>query len=207
MRRVPIVPTLVVVFAVALMIGLGIWQASKAPWKEAMIARYHAAEGAPAIDGLPADMSLDQLAFRHTRLTCRITAASTQIGGVDARGRTGYRNIAGCALDDGRVILADLGWSPAGVRPALPPVGKRIEGSGRLSPDEPLVRRVLRGAPGATPLLFVLSDAVPGLEPSVPPSIDMIPNNHRSYAVQWFLFAAVALIIYLLALRKRDRQR
>ncbi|HNJ47416.1 MAG TPA: SURF1 family protein, partial [Novosphingobium sp.] len=30
-----------------------------------------------------------------------------------------------------------------------------------------------------------------------------IPNNHLSYAVQWFLFAATALVIYGLALRKR----
>jgi surfeit locus 1 family protein len=32
-----------------------------------------------------------------------------------------------------------------------------------------------------------------------------VPNNHRSYAVQWFLFAAAALIIYLLAVRGKLR--
>jgi len=30
-----------------------------------------------------------------------------------------------------------------------------------------------------------------------------IPNNHWSYAIQWFAFAATALIIYALALRRR----
>ena len=30
-----------------------------------------------------------------------------------------------------------------------------------------------------------------------------LPNNHLSYAVQWFLFAATALVIYVLALRKK----
>ncbi|NBO00626.1 MAG: hypothetical protein EBV21_04095 [Betaproteobacteria bacterium] len=30
-----------------------------------------------------------------------------------------------------------------------------------------------------------------------------LPNNHLSYAVQWFLFAFVALVIYALAVRKR----
>jgi cytochrome oxidase assembly protein ShyY1 len=39
------------------------------------------------------------------------------------------------------------------------------------------------------------------LEPSAPPSIEQIPNNHRSYAIQWFLFALIAVVIYLLALR------
>jgi cytochrome oxidase assembly protein ShyY1 len=206
MLRLPFVATLVVALAIAGMISLGIWQARKAPRKDALIARYHAAEKARPLYGLPADMSLDQLAFRHSYLICSITAASTQIGGADAKGKTGYRNIAGCKLNDGRVILVDLGWSPVGMHPVLPPVGQRIEGSGRLSPDVPLVSRVLGPAPGATPLLFILAGAVPGLEPSVPPSIDAIPNNHRSYAVQWFLFAAIALVIYLLALRKRIRE-
>jgi surfeit locus 1 family protein len=32
-----------------------------------------------------------------------------------------------------------------------------------------------------------------------------VPNNHLAYAVQWFLFAAVASVIYVLALRWRGR--
>jgi cytochrome oxidase assembly protein ShyY1 len=50
---------------------------------------------------------------------------------------------------------------------------------------------------------LVAASAPPGLEPSAPPSIGTIPNNHRSYAVQWFSFAIIALVIYGLALRKR----
>ena len=30
-------------------------------------------------------------------------------------------------------------------------------------------------------------------------------NNHMAYAVQWFLFAATALVIYAVALRRRMR--
>jgi cytochrome oxidase assembly protein ShyY1 len=37
------------------------------------------------------------------------------------------------------------------------------------------------------------------------PSPDSIPNNHLSYAIQWFLFAAAAALIYVLALRLRQR--
>jgi surfeit locus 1 family protein len=32
-----------------------------------------------------------------------------------------------------------------------------------------------------------------------------VPNNHLAYAVQWFLFAGVAAVIYALALRRRTR--
>ena len=52
---------------------------------------------------------------------------------------------------------------------------------------------------------LVAASAPPGLEPSAFPSIQSIPNNHRLYAVQWVLFAAIALIIYVLALRRRER--
>ena len=207
MRRLPILPTLIVALAVAAMIALGFWQLGRARWKEALLASYHVGEKASPLYGVPADLPIEAVAFRRSHVLCRITTAATQLGGVDRAGRTGFRNIAGCALIDGRVIMADLGWSAIDARPALPAIGQRIEGSGLLIPDEVLARRVLGDEPGATPLLFVLETAVAGLGPSVPPTIDQIPNNHRSYAVQWFLFAAVAATIFLLALRKRNRPR
>jgi cytochrome oxidase assembly protein ShyY1 len=53
---------------------------------------------------------------------------------------------------------------------------------------------------------LVAGTAPSGLEPSAPPSIRTIPNNHRSYALQWFSFAAIALVIYGLAVRKRMKE-
>jgi cytochrome oxidase assembly protein ShyY1 len=54
---------------------------------------------------------------------------------------------------------------------------------------------------------LVAASAPPGLEPSAAPSVSAIPNNHRSYALQWFAFALIALVIYGLAVRKRLRER
>ena len=42
-----------------------------------------------------------------------------------------------------------------------------------------------------------------GLAANGVPDPASLPNNHLSYAVQWFLFAGVALVIYGLAVRKR----
>jgi surfeit locus 1 family protein len=50
---------------------------------------------------------------------------------------------------------------------------------------------------------LVASPAQAGLEELAAPDPAAIPNNHLSYAVQWFAFAASALVIYALALRKR----
>jgi len=203
MRRLPIVPTLIVTAALAAMIALGIWQLRRAEWKDGLLASYRANAGATMVYGLPLDVPVDALAFRRAHILCRITTGATQLGGVNRQGRTGFRNIVGCGLIDGRVIMADLGWSAIDARPAIPQIGQRIEAEGRIIPDDVLAKRVLRATPGATPLLLVLDRAVPGLSPSVPPSIETIPNNHRGYAGQWFLFAAVALVIYGLALRRR----
>ena len=53
---------------------------------------------------------------------------------------------------------------------------------------------------------LVAASAPPGLEPSAEPSLSSIPNNHRFYALQWFAFALIALVIYGLAVRKRWRE-
>jgi cytochrome oxidase assembly protein ShyY1 len=53
--------------------------------------------------------------------------------------------------------------------------------------------------------MLVADQPASGLQPSAPPSIADIPNNHMAYAVQWFLFAATALVVYGIALRRRLR--
>ncbi len=88
-------------------------------------------------------------------------------------------------------MAVELGWSKD------PTAGRGWTGgavSGVIAPD-----RKMR-------LRLVSASGLAGLEASAPPSPATIPNNHRSYAVQWFLFAAIALIIFILALRRREAQ-
>jgi cytochrome oxidase assembly protein ShyY1 len=42
--------------------------------------------------------------------------------------------------------------------------------------------------------------------PSVETAVPVTPGRNRMYALQWFSFAAIALIIYGLALRKRMKE-
>jgi surfeit locus 1 family protein len=67
-----------------------------------------------------------------------------------------------------------------------------------------LFARMLGKAPPAT-LVLIAAPPAPGLQPSAPPSLADVPNNHFGYAVQWFIFAGVAAFIYGLALRRRRR--
>ena len=166
--RLPFLPTLIVVAAVATMAGLGIWQLQRAEWKGRLLAEMRS-EGA-----------LDPVT-----LACAIDAAPEVRAGHNRAGEIGYRYLVPCRA--GAPQLVDAGWSQ---RPdALP----RVRASGRLTG----VRE-----PGGRPIV-VLTNPVPPLAPSAPPTLDDIPNNHLGYALQWFLFAAAAAIIYALALARR----
>jgi cytochrome oxidase assembly protein ShyY1 len=54
---------------------------------------------------------------------------------------------------------------------------------------------------------LVAAGAPPGLQPSKTPDVStatpVTPAGHRGYAATWFGLAAIALIIYALAVRKK----
>lgn len=190
MRKLPLVPTILVALAIAAMIGLGVWQLQRLGEKQALIAGYRAAQGLPEI-AWPATPDA-RLYFRRAQGFCLTPTAWRAIAGRNRAGETGWSHIAACRTGggEGPGMQVDMGWS----RSADPPRGWRGGAvSGIIVPDNANIIRL------------VASEAAPGLVPSAPPAPDEIPNNHLSYAVQWFLFALVAGIIYVLAVRRRER--
>jgi len=192
-RRVPVIATIVVAAAVAAMISLGIWQLHRAKWKEGLLARYERAEKLPPIVWPTVPLkSADLPLFRHATGMCLRPVGKRTAGGESLGGEAGYVQIVDCMTGaEGPGMSVVIGWSKdpnARFNWAGGPV------SGIIAPD----RR--------TGMRLVAATAAPGLQPSAPPSIEQIPNNHRSYAVQWFAFAGIALVIYALALRKRLRE-
>ena len=189
-RRLPVIPTIIVAAAVAVMIGLGIWQLQRAHWKEALLARYGEAEKLPPITWPTVPLRDAQLPlFRHATGVCLRPVGKRAVAGENVAGETGYVHIIDCVTGaEGPGMSVEVGWSKdpnAKANWSGGPV------SGIIAPDR---RSRMR---------LVAASAPPGLQPSAPPSIGSIPNNHRFYAVQWFSFAAIALIIYGLAVRKR----
>lgn len=190
-RRLPVLPTLIVAAATLIMIALGIWQLDRAAWKDAVIARAEANLQKPLVE-LPADLP-EGLDYRRVRTTCLTLSPLPPQAGESARGTAGWRQTARCALPGGKAIAVALGVS-ADARPdyRLPSPTRFV---GRLVPRT--------GKEGDVPYLLVAESAPQGLEPAAAPSPDSIPRNHRFYAVQWFLFAMLAVLIYILALRRR----
>lgn len=205
MKRLPLIPTLVVAFAIAAMIGLGLWQLQRARWKDVLIARYASAQRLPPVAWSVFPAAPDQQLFRRSSVMCLEPVSWSVAGGQDRAGNSGWRHIVLCRTGaEGPGVAIDIGWSKDfDAKPRWR--GGLVEGVLASQPDHRSLIAVLMGAPKPPGLLLVADQAAPGLRPSAGPSVADIPNNHRAYAVQWFLFAGVAAVIYLLALRKRRK--
>lgn len=201
MKRVPIVATILVVLAVAAMIGLGVWQLQRRQEKLAELAVLAANPSKPAI-AFPIPAIGDDLLFRRAGAFCLKPVSFA----LDGAGKAGFRVIARCATGaEGPGFSVQLGTTHD---PEFKPqwTGGKVNGTiGHAPSSTPLIATLVRKA---TPreLLLVADTPPPGLTANEMPSIESIPNNHLAYAVQWFLFAGIAVIIYLLALRRRARK-
>lgn len=203
--RVPLIPTLLVALAVLTMIGLGVWQLQRRGEKAAALALAAANPGRPAVSfpNLP-PVEADIL-FRPSSLHCLRVVGWRVEAGRAADGSTGYRHIAECSTGaEGPGALVAIG---VGQKPDDKPnwTGGQVSGWISQEPDHrALVERIGGKAPPLRPML-IAREAPAGLKPAAPPSAADVPNNHLAYAVQWFLFAGVAVIIYILALRRRNK--
>ena len=196
-KRLPIIPTLLVLAAVAVMIGLGVWQLKRAKWKEGLLAQYANAEKLPPIAFPTVPLDSDQLPlFRHATGVCLRIVGLRAIAGENQGGEPGYVHILDCTTGiEGPGMAVEVGWSKdpnAKVNWAGGPV------SGIIVPDRRARMRL------------VAATAPPGMEPSKTPGVAsasaITPGGHRGYAATWFGLAAVALVIYGLAVRKRLKE-
>lgn len=190
-KRIPIIPTILVLIAVGVMVRLGFWQIDRMHQKADLLARYTAAETLSA-DVSPSQFGGDRDAFlyRHTAFACNDVSTRSAIAGLSAKGESGIAHTVLCQAATGGAqipVTVTLGWSS---NPA-PPDWSGGQVSGLVAPM------------GKTGVRVVADPPLAGLQPNARPDPKDLPNNHWSYAIQWFLFAATALVIYALALRKR----
>lgn len=178
-RRWPLIPTVIVLLAVATMIALGVWQLGRMDEKAELLARYQAAGGETGEVAFPKAGDGASVWFRRSRLTCDAPVKIEAVAGTSARGAKGWISRATCA--DG--ALVDIGYT----RNLASPEWAGGEVTGVIAPGP----RLVADPPAA------------GLEAMARPDPGDLPNNHLAYAGQWFFFAITALIIYTLALRRR----
>lgn len=191
-RRIPLIPTIVVALAVAIMIGLGLWQLQRGKLHQAQLATYAIASRLPPISFPTAPVSnVQPLMYRFATGNCLgVTGRRTSVG-ENRAGEPGFVVILDCATGaEGPGMSVEVGWSKD-PNAATPWKGGLV--SGVIVADEKARFRL------------AAAGAVPGLEPAAPPqpTVKVSPARNRGYAATWFSFAIIAIVIYVLAVRKR----
>jgi cytochrome oxidase assembly protein ShyY1 len=185
----------------------------------------------PAVDG---DTDPDDLAYRRVAVTGTYEPAGEVLVRFRIRtGLPGYEVLTPLRTDEG-TLLVDRGWVPLEdgdrwpVDEMRPPAGE-VEVSGLLAPPESGDLRLDRREDGTRVIAavdparlvdeldagalypaFLLAEDGGTPASSYPVPVDPPPLNdgpHRSYAVQWFLFASIGIVAWPLLVYRRGPLR
>ena len=195
-RRLPLLATIIVAAAVAIMIWLGFWQLRRAHENEQLLAQYAAASKQSPIAFPTAPLKGPPPLFRWATGFCQRVVGQRVTEGRNRKGEVGWAHVVDCATGgEGPGMSVEVGWSRD--------PNARVNWSGGLVSGVIVRDRIHR-------IRLVAASAPPGLDPAGLPSVEtavpVTPSRNRVYALQWFSFAAIALIIYALAVRKRLRE-
>ena len=115
--------------------------APRATWKEALLARYEAAQSLPPIAFPTAPIGDDLPLFRRASGLCLQPVAMRATAGRNRKDETGYSHIVDCRTGaEGPGMSVDIGWS------ADPNAGKGWKGgpvSGVIAPDTRMRMRLV----------------------------------------------------------------
>lgn len=231
-----VILTLIGLVLVPTMIELGFWQLHRHERRvaqNALIERNLEAEPVPV-----ADLTSPGHTVPRSDYWRRITATGTfdtehetvVRRRTNADDRVGFHVLTPLVLDDGRTVLVNRGWVPAGpdqrAFPEVPPApGGTVTVTGRLKADETTGAsgiKDLKGLPARQVMLInseqqaqLLDRQVLGgyLEQTAPEPAggrpEMIPTPdhdsigaHMAYAVQWWLFAAAVPVGWVILVRR-----
>jgi cytochrome oxidase assembly protein ShyY1 len=195
-RRLPIIPTLVVAAVVAGCIWAGIWNLGRAQLHRAELQKAEAASRLPPVSFPTAPIPDQNLpVYRYASGNCLKAVHRRTDVGESASGEPGFAIIFDCTTGaEGPGMSVQVGWSK-NPNATTPWNGGLV--SGVIVPDRKMRIRLVASSPA------------PGLQPNgaVKAAITVPPAQNRGYAFQFFSFAAIALIIYAFAVRKRIREQ
>jgi surfeit locus 1 family protein len=230
----PIGLTIATALALALLIGLGVWQLQRLKWKENLLAHVAALQTAkaqsigPVLDALAQGRDVD---LTRVKVVCPGLATAPFIEVYDLRnGEAGARLISSCAVESAayRTILVDRGYIADSTkdRPAVTASDQTpIEVTGVLrkpdrgnfatphnTPGHWYIRQVVPmaaalKAPQPAPMfLFAETPTNPAFKALVPAPLPVdIPNRHFEYALTWFSLAGALAFVYAATLFRRMR--
>jgi len=223
------VPSLAAAAFIALTVALGAWQTRRAEEKLEIGRRIDdAARGAVlSVPAVPAGAA----AFERRRVSARGSFVARDTFLLDnkvLRGTAGYHVLTPLRLEGGSLhVLVDRGWIAAGDRSTLPSVStpegpQTIEGAA-VVPGSRILELAPESATGPLRQHLVLSREEKRLGLVLQPFVieqsndahdglvrawerpDIGADRNRSYALQWYSFAALAAVLYVvLGFRRVD---
>lgn len=208
MKPVPLGATILTLVMVPVLIALGCWQLERREWKHGLIAQLESASHLPIVG--PVDVSAaksggQSLQYRRARIDCRPgrVAPYDIKGGTSADDQGGFLVLVSCrdpakAYPQAPDLVVVAGWT---VRPDIKALDVDASFTGTL------IERPYGDAPGRPGFMLIPTTAVPPLQPSRIPVPDDLPDSHLSYALQWFSFAIILTVIYLVYVGKWRRER
>lgn len=224
MLRKIIFPLLLGAVGCGVLITLGVWQVQRLAWKEEILVDINARLAAPPV---PVPLTGREEDDEYKRVTLAGAPSGEElhvlVSGTTAG--TGYRVVSKFLLENGAVILVDLGLLPLDAKDADPMTTfMQINGT-LLWPDDQnsntpapdlekniwfardldAMARVL----STRPLMVVATDTTPAdprLTP-LPVNTAGIKNDHMEYAITWFLLALVWAIMTVFLIFRTTRPK
>jgi surfeit locus 1 family protein len=204
MRRV--IPWIMFVLMELTLISLGVWQLERKEWKEDLLKNMQRNQAAPVLQLTDTKLISEDMLFRRVAFTCHYDEVESAFElGFDPQSQIAERAYHICDFKNAPSLVARSNWSPK--RPAATKL-RLIHATGRFYPwthesfysawvgsaqyDQKKFWTSLRTS-GIAPYFVQMGDALPP-----PPA-----NNHFAYAIQWFIFAGVLLVIFTIWARRQ----
>jgi cytochrome oxidase assembly protein ShyY1 len=216
------------IVTVVAFVNLGLWQLRRLDERQAynaLVAERLAADPQPLGPAL-SDVEGDTAALELRRVTVKGTYTGAQLMTAPRNyaGQPGQQVLSVLERADGPAVLVDRGWIPfdssSQQPPAVPDGPVEVRGVVRLRErgDVGAAAQVAQIVPaqiaqrlgwGIAPFYVQLESQQPPDAPGAPrpaPLPELTEGSHRSYAIQWFSFALIALVGYPILVWRTARQ-
>lgn len=208
---------------VAVLVALGVWQLQRLEWKSGIIANLEERFAAAPV-AIPEAPAPGSDGFLRVAVEGAVGEGEVHVLTSLKPEGPGYRVIVPIEMDDGRQVMADLGYVPERLKAsAARPLPARIELVGALywpeetdgfTPDPDIDRNIwfardlapMARSLGTEPILVIAESHDAGDWPRPRRLGVNLPNDHLQYALTWFSLAAIWAVMSA-ALLRRERRR
>lgn len=209
--------------ALALLVGLGVWQLQRLAWKRDLLATVEARISASAL-ALPAQVT-DAAALDFRRVAVRGRFAHERelfLAGRSRRGRPGVQVVTPLLREGAAAVLVNRGWAPLEKKDPASRAAGQVAGTvtvtgiarvprapGLFVPENDPAKGfwmtvdvdAMAAARGVAPVLPVIVEADATPNPGGAPigGITRIDyrNDHLQYALTWFALAVALVVIFV----------